>query len=191
MYEIAEKERGVFRKKNQKCHTVTNCHTRARKLQMKLSAVPRRLPCFLFIKADSRRKRQQTVVDSLNSAAHFSRPTTQQLISAEVLSSLAKSFHRRSLFFTNPNQFSANPNHFTVSQTPSPSGRTDKRCMISRSQMRESITRPTCLLYPGRMQPCVSSAVLPAWIRIPLNSGTFSSNGSQRLNLGEKDTATA
>ena len=30
MYEIAEKERGVFRKKNQKCHTVTNCHTRAK-----------------------------------------------------------------------------------------------------------------------------------------------------------------
>lgn len=97
----------------------------------------------------------------------------------------------RSFLFTNPNQFSANPNHFTVSQMPSPSGRTDKRCMISRSQIRESITRPTCLLYPGRMQPCVSSAVLPAWIRIPLNSGTFSNNGSQRLNLGEKDTATA
>ena len=34
----SQRKKGEFsEKKNQKCHTVTNCHTRARKLQMKLS----------------------------------------------------------------------------------------------------------------------------------------------------------
>ena len=89
-------------KREIKSVTLSRIVTRARKLQMKQSAAPRRLPCSLFIKADSRRKRQQTVVDSLNSAAHFSRPTTRQLISADRQLSSSfqqKSFHRRRSLF--------------------------------------------------------------------------------------------
>ena len=58
------------------------------------------------------------------------------------------------------------------------------------SQMRESTTMPTTLFMPTRMQPCVSSGKLPAWMRMPSKPGTPCTKGNQRLNLGDHDTNT-
>ena len=49
------------------------------------------------------------------------------------------------------------------------------------SQMREFTTMPTFLFSPTSMQPWVSLAVLPAWMRTPEKPGTPRSNDSHFL----------
>ncbi len=47
-----------------------------------------------------------------------------------------------------------------------------------------------CLASPTRMQPCVSSGLLPAWMRMPSKSGTPCTSGSHFLNLGDFEITT-
>ena len=49
------------------------------------------------------------------------------------------------------------------------------------SQMREFTTMPTFIFSPTSMQPWVSLAVLPAWMRTPEKPGTPRSNDSHFL----------
>ena len=49
----------------------------------------------------------------------------------------------------------------------------------------DDVSRPTAVFSPTRMQPSVSAAVLPGWMRMPEKYGTPTSNGSFLPNLGE------
>nr|DAN53048.1 MAG TPA: hypothetical protein [Bacteriophage sp.] len=51
---------------------------------------------------------------------------------------------------------------------------------------REFNTLPTALFSPTKIQPCESSAELPACINTPENEFTFNNLGVNLLNLGEK-----
>ena len=61
-------------------------------------------------------------------------------------------------------------------------------CLITPSHLRDSNTWPTIWFRPTSMHPRVSSAVLPAWMRMPLKrrlkSGPPRSKGSHCLNFG-------
>lgn len=55
---------------------------------------------------------------------------------------------------------------------------------------REDVSLPTTVFSPTRMQPSVSAAVFPGWMRTPEKYGTSSSKGSLLQNLGDMVYAT-